>query len=156
MVEVKWVDSLNSIFKELTNELDLDLRKRYGEKQDELDVFNRISESDPAIVVLVDGKPAGCGCFREFNCYTVEMKRFYVRPEFRGTGIALLILIELENLAKEKDYTGAILETGCKQLEALRFYSKTGYKRIENYGQYTGRSENICMGKSFAKSDNNL
>jgi len=147
MVEIIRVDSSHDIFRELTAELDADLNARYGEKQKELTQFNKIDKVDSVVIVIVNGKPAGCGCFREFNDSWVEIKRMYVRQEFRGTGISVRILNELENWARNEEYENAVLETGTKQLEAIRFYTKCGYVQVDNYGPYIGMLGCICMSK---------
>ncbi len=38
-----------------------------------------------------------------------------------------------------------ILETGRKQVEAISLYKKLGFHVIENYGQYIGDDNSICM-----------
>ena len=97
-------------------------------------------------------RAVGCGCFKRFDAGTAEIKRMFVRPENRGSGAATLLLEELEKWAAEAGYSRAILETGVKNPEAIRFYTKSGYARIENYGQYVGMENSICMGKSLAVS----
>ena len=73
----------------------------------------------------------------------------FVLPEHRGKGIAQHILLELENWAKELDYSSCILETGKKQVEAIGLYQKAGYHIISNYGQYIGMENSICMQKEI-------
>jgi hypothetical protein len=46
-------------------------------------------------------------------------------------------------------FTGAILETGKGQHEAIGVYTKRNYTVIENYGQYAGVELSICMRKDF-------
>ena len=72
-----------------------------------------------------------------------------VKPECRGNGIAKLILLELEKWAMEKGFTKSVLETGVKQPEAIRFYTKLGYVKTQNYGQYIGNENSICMSKKL-------
>ncbi|MEO6589269.1 MAG: GNAT family N-acetyltransferase, partial [Pyrinomonadaceae bacterium] len=57
------------------------------------------------------------------------------------------ILAELENWAKELNFSECILETGLKQPEAIRLYQKSGYETILNYGQYAGVENSVCMKK---------
>ena len=73
----------------------------------------------------------------------------YVQEEYRGNGIAKMILNELECWAKEKKYIRTILETGIKQYEAIRLYEKMGYVRMENFGQYIGNYNSLCMQKEI-------
>jgi len=73
----------------------------------------------------------------------------YVSPENRGTGIAQKVLYELEVWAKELGYKKCILETGKRQVEAVHFYKKCGYKIIPNYGQYAAMGNSICFEKGL-------
>ena len=68
-------------------------------------------------------------------------------PEYRGKGVAEAILNELENWAKEEGYSISILETGHKQLDAIGLYQKLGYQITENFGQYIGVENSVCMKK---------
>ena len=72
----------------------------------------------------------------------------FVLPEYRGHGIALKILNELELWAGELGYGEYILETGKKQPEAIRLYQKAGYSVIPSYGQYLNVENSVCMMKA--------
>ena len=71
----------------------------------------------------------------------------YTLPESRGKGIATKVLIELENWAAELSYEKCILETGKRQPEAIRLYTKNRYKLIPNYGQYVNMDNSVCFEK---------
>jgi GNAT superfamily N-acetyltransferase len=73
----------------------------------------------------------------------------YTLPEYRGKGIAKLILNELENWAREEGYAASILETGHLQKDAIGLYQKLGYKVIPNFGQYIGVENSVCMEKNL-------
>ena len=81
----------------------------------------------------------------------MEVKRMYVLPESRGTGVASEILSALEDWAAESGYEKCILETGKKQPEAIGLYKKSGYEMIPNYGQYAGIENSICFEKQLNK-----
>ncbi len=59
---------------------------------------------------------------------------------------------ELEVWATELSYEKCVLETGKRQQEAIALYTKNGYKRIPNYGQYTGVENSLCFEKILNKS----
>jgi putative acetyltransferase len=101
------------------------------------------------IVAYEKDEPVGCGCFKPFDKNAVEIKRMFVVPEKRGTGLAAAILDELHNWARELNYSCAVLETGNRQHEAIRFYQREGYVLTENYGQYIGMETSICMKKKL-------
>ena len=73
----------------------------------------------------------------------------FTLPEYRGKGIAKAILTELELWAKEEGYKLALLETGNKQKDAIGLYQKLGYEFTENFGQYVGVENSVCMKKSL-------
>jgi len=56
---------------------------------------------------------------------TIEIKRVYVKPEFRRKGISKLLMRELENWGRHLGYSVAILETGNNQKEAVKLYEST-------------------------------
>jgi GNAT superfamily N-acetyltransferase len=132
--------------------LDADLNNRYGIVQAQYDRFNSLASVDGAVIAYINDQAIGCGCFKRSYAETAEIKRMFVRPENRGSGAAKLLLEELEKWAVEAGFSRAILETGIKNPEAIRFYTKCGYSRIENYGQYVGMENSVCMGKSLKVS----
>jgi putative acetyltransferase len=148
---LKLTDNSDKDFIALTRQLDNDLDNRYGEVQNIYNKFNKLIDVDKVIVAYSSEIPAGCGSYKKYNTETVEIKRMFVKPEFRGTGVAKLIYDELEKLAFDAGYTKAILETGVKQMEAIRFYTKLGYSVIDNYEQYIGLENSVCMGKDLNK-----
>ena len=71
----------------------------------------------------------------------------FVPREFRGKGIAKLILSELENWAKELGYQKTILETGKDMEDVVGLYQKSDYQIIPNYDPYKGVETSICFQK---------
>jgi len=136
-------------FRKMVNALDEDLYLRNGEAQLKYRPYNQIDKIKHAIVIYLEGKPVGCGCFKRFDDHTVEMKRMFVLPEMRGKQLAARMLQELETWAIEEGNTAAVLETGHKQVEAIRLYTIAGYLLTENYGQYAGMEESICYRKEL-------
>ena len=142
-------DSDNTDFQNLVALLDADLAKRDGDEHAFYARFNKIASIRNAIVCYVDDKAIGCGAFKEYDQSKVEIKRMFVLPEYRGHGIAMKILKELELWAAEHNYKEYILETGKKQPEAIRLYQKAGYNVIPCYGQYLNVENSICMMKTI-------
>jgi putative acetyltransferase len=141
--------SSNYDFRDLVSQLDKDLYIRYQSIQEVYDEHNKIESIDTVIIAYANGQPIGCGCFREFDSNTVEIKRMFVKSDYRGLGISKLILIDLENWAKDLGFSKAILETGIKQPEAIGLYEKTGYLLVANYGQYKNIRTSVCFEKTL-------
>ena len=134
-------------FRKMVNALDEDLIVRNGETQKLYHQYNKIDHINHAVLVYAETQPIGCGCFKRFDVKTVEMKRMFVLPEMRGRQLAGQLLHELEIWAIEEGFTNAVLETGVRQVEAIRLYIRSGYHLTENYGQYVGMKDSICYRK---------
>jgi GNAT superfamily N-acetyltransferase len=147
MINIIRTSSENHDFIELVKLLDADLAIRDGDKHAFYDQFNKIDDIRYVVVAYENNKPAGCGAIKEYEPYSMEVKRMYVLPENRKKGIASVILAELEGWASELSYSKCILETGKGQPEAIELYKKNGYTLIPNYGQYAGVENSLCFEK---------
>ena len=134
-------------FRAMVASLDEELNSRYGAQMEFFGPHNHSSDVQQALVIYVDGQPVGCGCFKPFSADSVEMKRIFVLPAFRGRRLARALMAELEAWAHEVGYAFAVLETGILQPDAIRLYEAAGYVRIPNYPPYEGVKESICFRK---------
>lgn len=146
-IELLKTDNKNTDFIELTKLLDEDLWARYGDIQANYDKHNTIDYINEAIVIYKNKIPTACGAFKEYSHDSAEIKRIFVKKENRQEGLAKLIVGKLEESIKKQGYKYSILETGQKQLEAIRLYKKLGYEIVENYAPYVGDSNSVCMKK---------
>lgn len=138
-------------FIELVKKLDADLVERDGADNIFYSQFNKIDKIKHAVVAFENNEPIGCGAMKEFMSDSMEMKRMYTAPEGRGKGVATAVLAELEKWAAELTYKKCVLETGKRQPEAIKLYTKNGYKNIPNYGQYIGIENSVCFEKDLSK-----
>ena len=145
MIEILKCNSNNKIFITLVKLLDADLALRDGEDHAFYNQFNKIENINHALVLFINNQPVSIGAIKEFNSDSMEVKRMYTLPEFRGKGLATKVLLELENWTKELGYKKCVLETGKRQPEAIELYKSKGYKIIPNYGQYIGIDNSICF-----------
>ena len=86
-------------------------------------------------VARVDGRAAGCGGVALFADFA-EVKRMYVRPEARGRGVADAVLARVEAETQAAGLAVLRLETGDRQLAAMRFYERAGFRRCGAFGAY--------------------
>ncbi len=149
MITIKRTTSDNADFGKLVVELDAYLAVLDGEDHAFYAQFNKTSLLKNAVICYENDKAVGIGAYKEFEPSVAEIKRMYTLPECRGKGIAKAILTELENWAKEEAYTTSILETGFMQVDAIGLYQKLGYIVIENFGQYKGVENSVCMKKDL-------
>jgi ribosomal protein S18 acetylase RimI-like enzyme len=85
------------------------------------------------LLAYCDGKLAGCAALRKFEEEISEMKRMYVRPEFRGKKIGRLLAVNIINDAKEMGYKKMRLDTIETMKEAIALYKDIGFKEISSY-----------------------
>ena len=97
----------------------------------------------------VDGAALGCGCLRRLDGTTAEIKRMYVEPAARGTGVSVAVLRALEEQARQLGCATLVLETGTAQPDAIRFYEREGYQRTEGYGPYRGNPLSVCFTRTL-------
>lgn len=149
--EIIRTTSENPDFRRLVKELDEDLYERNGDIQKQFDQYNKIDMIKHAVIILFDGEPVGCGCFKRHDECSVEIKRMFVKHAYRGKKLAAAMLNELEQWAMEEGFSVSVLETGRRQREAHHLYEKSGYTLTENYGQYIGMDDSICYRKALKK-----
>jgi putative acetyltransferase len=147
MYTLKRTNSDNPDFQELVKELDKDLAVRDGDDHAFYAQFNKIDMIRHAVVAYEHETAIGCGAIKPYDERSAEVKRMFVPPAFRGKAIASLVLAELESWAKELGFESCVLETGIKQPEAIRLYTKNNYAVIPNYGQYAGVENSVCFEK---------
>ena len=85
------------------------------------------------VVAYEEGRPVGCGGVKRLDDHAAEIKRVYVAPEVRRTGVARRIVEHLENFARDTGYGVVRLDTGDQQPEALALYRASGYRAIADY-----------------------
>lgn len=147
MITLIRTTSENKDFGKLVLELDAYLKILDGEDHAFYAQFNKTNLLKNALVCYENDMAVGIGAYKEFEPNVAEIKRMYTVPDYRGKGIAMAIVTELEVWAKEENYTTSILETGYLQLDAIGLYQKLGYEITENYGQYKGLTTSVCMKK---------
>lgn len=86
------------------------------------------------LLARCDGGLAGCGALRPWQDSICEMKRLYVRPEFRGRGLGLALAERLIQEAKSIGYDFMRLDTLPSQMaDANRMYRGLGFYDIAPY-----------------------
>ncbi len=148
-MKIVYTDGKNVSFIELCEMLDDNLNEIVGgEKQREQYIqYNTLEDIDDVVLIYDDEVPVACASFKFYDEYTAEVKRVFVRKEYRGKGISKQLMSELEKRAKNKGFLKLILETGAPLIEAMALYKKMNYKVIENFGQYKDMQDSICMQK---------
>lgn len=134
----------------LIHELQTHLESFYPpESRHGFSVQKLITENVAFFVLRADGQPAGCGGVKLVGRDYGELKRMYVRPQFRGSGFGEKILDHLAGHARAHGVTLLRLETGIHQQAALRLYEKAGFRRIPPFGPYTNDPLSLCYEKQL-------
>lgn len=150
MITITRTDSSNPDFVALVQLLDADLAVRDGDDHAFYAQFNKTASLAHTLVAYQDGTAVGSGALRPLADGSLEIKRMYTLPAYRGKGIASAILAALEKWAVELGFSRCVLETGKNQPEAIAMYHKCGYQRIPNYGQYAHIDNSVCFEKIVA------
>ncbi len=150
MIQMLRTDIHHPKFKYLVKQLDDELVDMYGDQMEFFGPHNILKDDTFALVALQDDEPVAIGAFRVLNkSGDVEIKRMFVPTKHRGKGFSKLILQELEDWAKEENYTCSKLETGDKNVTAISLYLNAGYERIDLFEPYIGIENSLCFAKKL-------
>ncbi|RQN07732.1 GNAT family N-acetyltransferase [Aeromicrobium camelliae] len=140
----------------MTAEVQEEYRRRYGGSSGDaspIEAEQFVAPRGVFFVAYVDDVAAGMGGWRRggpAGDTDGEIKRMYVRPQFRGRGYSRRLLSELESSAREAGLTRLVLETGLEQPEAIALYRSAGYDDVEPFGYYAGYPDSLHLGKTLA------
>jgi GNAT superfamily N-acetyltransferase len=135
----------------LITELEAYLEPLYPrESRHGLSVERLIAENVPFFLLRWQGAPASCGGVKLFGSEYGEVKRMYVRPQYRGLGLAKRMLNHLEAYTRAHGIDLLRLETGVHQREAIGLYERMGFHRIPPFGNYPNDPLSLCYEKRLA------
>lgn len=137
----------------LLHEAALEARELYPELHDDPNAPLPTNPPTPArgiyFLVYNESEPVGGGALRPIDESTVEIRRMYVLKEYRRHGVARMILEALEREAAHLGYASMRLETGNRQIAAMRLYESCGFTQISPFGPYVDDPSSICYEKAI-------
>lgn len=150
-MRIEYTDGRDRNFIELCHELDDFLNEIVGgeENRTEYLQYNKLDDIHDVVVAYENDVPVGSASFKKYDDECAEIKRVFVKKEYRGRGISNILMKMLEERAREKGFKYFILESGEPLVSAMALYRKSGYKVIPNYGQYVDMEESVCMKKKL-------
>ena len=87
------------------------------------------------LLATVNGEPAGCVALRPMPDGACELKRLFVRPAYRSTGLGRQLMDRILAEAREIGYRQIRLDTVVGQMDkAIAIYRRYGFKEIEPHG----------------------
>jgi GNAT superfamily N-acetyltransferase len=92
------------------------------------------AEPQGALLIARDGATAaGCVALRRLDGATAEMKRMYVRPAYRGTGLGRQLALAIIAEARARGHRRMVLDTLPKLTTALALYRDLGFRPTGPY-----------------------
>ena len=121
----------------LISELEAHLDPLYPkESRHGYSVEKLLREGVSFFIIRDNGILIGCGGVQFFGSDYGEIKRMYIRPQFRGLGFAKLMLDHLTEYSRSNGIKLLRLETGIHQREAIALYERAGFQSISPFGEY--------------------
>ena len=126
-------DVARKLFTEYATWLNVDLCFQHFDSELE-NLENIYAPPNGDLILCKDaGEYIGCVGIRHFSDTVAEMKRLYVKPGARKSGIGTSLVKEAELSAMKKGYMEIKLDTLNTMITAVDLYKKNGYKETESY-----------------------
>ena len=100
------------------------------------------------LLAMYQGKTAGCVALRDFGNGVCEMKRLFVRPEYRGLGIGKALAKAVVEQGRNMGYQSMCLDTNRRMVEATALYKSLGFREIAPY-EYFDVEGMLYLGLTF-------
>lgn len=125
-------DAIN-LFQEYANSLNISLA--FQNFDEELNIINSMYGSPTGCLLLVydNELPIACAAYRKIGENVCELKRMYIKPEYRRNGVGQEIMNILCTRAKLNGYKLMRLDTLDTMIPAIKLYSNNGFYTIDAY-----------------------
>ena len=150
-----WSDGTNPDFLRFSEHLEAYFDRLAGGAQNRKSFLPYNTPATISCVLLAyDGDtPVACGGLRKYSAEAAEVKRVFVREDYRGNGISKVIMEKLEVAARQKGFSKLILETREACTEAVGLYLSLGFQRTDNYQPYIGMPLAVCFAKALKSQE---
>jgi putative acetyltransferase len=129
----KDLDQVRELFQEYAKSLGFELHFQNFDKEIAELPGDYAPPSGRLLLLIYESRIAGCVALRNMGKGVCEMKRLYVRSEFRGKGIGKTLARTIIKEAHRIVYRSMRLDTVPAMQEAISLYRSLGFKDIEPY-----------------------
>ncbi len=128
------VEEARTLFREYEKWLDVDLCFQ-GFEEELAQLPGKYAKPNGRLLLAkVEKEFAGCIALRKINDGVCEMKRLFVRKDFRGLGLGKILIEKLINEARQISYHKMRLDTlPVKMPQAVKLYKTFGFYEISPY-----------------------
>ena len=127
------IEEIRKLFLEYEKSLDIDLCFQDFDEELENLPGEYAAPSGRMILAFEGNAIAGCVALRKLSGDACEMKRLYVKPEYRGAGIGRRLAEAVMREARTIGYTKMYLDTLASMKEAVGLYRSVGFEETEPY-----------------------
>jgi len=131
---------------ELREQQAAEMADLYGQPRHAAGAEDVDGQSVVACLLALDGdRPVGTVSLRRLRDL-VEIKRMFISPDTRGTGLSRQLLAAIEERAAQLT-DRVVLHTGERQTAAIALYQRSGYTPIDIFEPYLEVPESLCFEK---------
>jgi len=127
------IDLIKILFTEYAQSLEVDLC--FQDFNHELAVLpGKYAQPDGRLYLAYwNDQIAGCVALRRYDTNRAELKRLFIRAEFRGLGISKFLITRIIQDAKDIGYESILLDTLNTMKPAINLYQSFGFDEIDPY-----------------------
>ena len=129
----KFVERAKELIREYAQSLEFDLGFQDFDKEMEDFPGQYTSPKGCLYIALDENQPIGCVALRDLGQGICEMKRLYVKPNFRGQKVGKLLAEIVIKAARAMGYDYMRLDTIPSMKHANMLYTTLGFKQIPPY-----------------------
>jgi len=127
------LDEVRTLFREYHKMLGVDLCFQNYEEELASLPGKYLPPDGRLYLIYLEGKLAGCIALRRFDETRCEMKRLFVRPQFRGLRLGQILAQRIIDDAKAIGYQAMVLDTLRSLESAVTMYRRMGFEEVAPY-----------------------